>query len=73
MRFQNLEAEMRRRGLRQEDVARVLKVHRSRVSRIVCGHIRARARERRMIAELLRVSEKALFPPRVLQHGVRRR
>lgn len=62
MRLKNLEAELRRCGLFQRDLARALGVDRSVVSRILCGHRKARARERRIIADLLKISGVALFP-----------
>lgn len=64
MRLNNLQAELRRRGLFQRDLARALGVDRSVVSRIICGHRRVRARERRMVTELLGVPENVLFPAR---------
>jgi transcriptional regulator with XRE-family HTH domain len=76
MRLKNLEVELRRRGLYQRDLACALGVDRSVVSRILCGHRRARARERRMIADLLKVPAVLLFSDsRVgrIHHVVRRR
>ncbi|MGH6878110.1 MAG: helix-turn-helix transcriptional regulator [Rhizomicrobium sp.] len=55
---------MKRRGVTQADVAKVLGKDRSHVSRIVSGLRRARARERRLVAQFLGVSIAAIFPRR---------
>ncbi len=70
MRLKNLDAEMRRRSLRQQDIAVRLGCDRSRISRILCGHIRARAREKRAIAEALGLPVAVFFPCR--RHRSRR-
>lgn len=63
-RLGGLASELARRNLRQEDVARHLGVDRSRVSRIICCEVRPRPREKWLIAQLVALPIRKLFPRR---------
>lgn len=55
---------LRQAGISQRAAARVLGISESRLCRVLGGRFRARARERRELAELLGVSPRELFPRR---------
>lgn len=57
-----LKVELLKRGISQKALADALDVHPSHVSRVIRGHARPRARDRRRIAEFLGVSQRKLFP-----------
>ncbi len=62
-----------RRGLSQLSLARSVGISASRISRILCGRVSPRARDRRRIAGFLGISERSCFPAlkemRRLQYG----
>lgn len=64
-----------RRGLSQLSLARSVGISASRISRILCGRVSPRARDRRRIAGFLGISEQELFPcpKRNAQAPVRRK
>ncbi len=64
-----------RRKISQIELARGIDRTASHVSRLMRGHVKARARDRRRIANFLGVSEKQLFPGRKRRsrNGVRPR
>jgi len=57
-----IKAELKRRGLKQSEVAHALGLSTSRVSRILSGKLRMRGWERREICAFLGVPHSALFP-----------
>lgn len=63
-RLANLAAELARRNLTEEDVANHIGRDRSRVSRILCCHVRPRMQEKKLIAALVGLPIRNLFPRR---------
>jgi len=59
--LKKIRIELRRRQLRQRDIARNLGISEFRMSRILGGELRARPRERRCIAGMLGVPVGKLF------------
>jgi transcriptional regulator with XRE-family HTH domain len=74
-----LKVELVKRGLTQAELARAIDRSPSYVCRAILGRVRARARDRKRIAETLGIAETELFPrnelyPRKRQKkGVRRK
>jgi len=70
-----LKIALMRRRVSQTALAQAINRTPAHVSRLIRGHIRARARDRRKIASFLGVSEKRLFPlrKRQVRNGVRPR
>ena len=59
-----LKTELLRRGISQRELARFIGRNPSHVSRIIRGHAKPRARDRRRIAKFLGMPEAKLFPRR---------
>ena len=57
-----LKVALLKRGLKQGELARAIGRTPAHVSRLIRGHVRIRARDRRRIASFLGVSEARLFP-----------
>jgi transcriptional regulator with XRE-family HTH domain len=62
-----------RRGIAQIELARQTGMNTARISRIIRGRIRPRARDRRRIARALGAAESKLFPrkPKARRHAVK--
>ncbi len=56
-----------RRGISQVELARAIGRTPAHVSRLIRGHVRLRARDRRRIALFLGVAERAIFPCKARQ------
>ena len=64
MKLMRLRVELVKRDMSQAALARAVGRSPSHICRIILGRIRARAKDRRRIAEALAVTEAALFPRR---------
>jgi transcriptional regulator with XRE-family HTH domain len=61
-----------RRGISQAKLAQAIGRTPAHVSRLIRGHVKARARDRRRITHFLGVAESELFPCKIRQQQARR-
>lgn len=62
--MERVRSQLRQRGISQREAARALQVSEFRLSRVLGGRFRARATERRKLADLLGLPLGELFPRR---------